>query len=109
MLSVSDDGCGIPAGQLHETFERYRHSFDARQMGRGAGLGLSVVRGVAQLHGGTLLLESREGQGARVSVSLPENPNLTLRDGDPPPGPRRILTELCDVLPGSVYLPRYLD
>ena len=49
--------------------------------------------------------------GCRVSVSFPELTGASFEDADPPvpAGPRRILTELCDVLPGKVFLPRYLD
>ena len=108
ILSVEDDGPGLSEAELADAFRPGGEPDPAAALS-GSGLGLYLAQGIARLHGGALVIESREGQGARVSVSLPENPNLTLRDGDPPPGPRRILTELCDVLPGSVYLPRYLD
>ena len=44
-----------------------------------------------------------------MSVSIPVCETLSLNDSAAPAGPRRILTELCDILPGEVFLPRYLD
>lgn len=60
ILSVSDDGCGISEEAMGGVFERYRESFSLSDLGRGAGLGLSVVRAIARVHGGTLLLEDRK-------------------------------------------------
>ena len=70
ILSVSDDGCGISAQDLSTVFDRYRYSFDISEMSNGPGLGLTVVRLIARMHGGTLLLESREGIGTTVRVSF---------------------------------------
>ena len=57
-----------------------------------------------QLSGRTLVYQPGR---ARVSVSLPVSSNLSLYDSAAPLGPRRILTELCDILPGAVFLPRF--
>ena len=113
LLSVTDDGCGIPSDQLHRAFERYRYPFRASEMGRGPGLGMSAVRGAARLHGGTLLLESREGRGTAVRVTLsrsiapqghlmqPEESTLyTTRD---------LLIGLADVLPPEAFSEKYQD
>lgn len=70
IISVSDDGCGIPPDKLHLVFDRYRHGYDMSNIGAGAGFGLTVARSIAQLHGGTLLLESRQGVGTTVRVSI---------------------------------------
>ena len=70
IISVSDDGCGIAPDKLHLVFERYRHGYDLSNIGAGAGFGLTVARSIAQLHGGTLLLESRQGVGTTVRVSI---------------------------------------
>ena len=75
ILSVSDDGCGIPPGHLHTALERYRYGGALQEFNRGPGLGLTAVRSIARLHGGTLLLESREGQGTAVYVSLNRAPH----------------------------------
>jgi signal transduction histidine kinase len=53
-------------------FER----FESRSQGskhRGAGLGLSIVKSLVELHGGAMSLESEPGQGTRVTVRFPEN------------------------------------
>lgn len=113
MLSVSDDGCGIPAEQLHQAFDRYRYRFEGFQMWRGPGLGLSVARGVAQLHDGTLLLESRPGVGTAVRVtlsrSLASSGRLQESDGSPQYSTRDLLAGLADCLPEEAFTEKYLD
>jgi signal transduction histidine kinase len=50
--------------------------FESRSQGskhRGAGLGLSIVKSLVELHGGGMLLESEPGRGTRVTVRFPEN------------------------------------
>ena len=113
VLSVSDDGCGIPADRLHAVFNRYRCGFELSSQPLGAGLGLSVVRAVAARHGGTLLLESREGQGTSVRVSLSRKlgGNPALR-GEPELsrcGIDALLTGLADCLPDRCFDTKYLD
>jgi signal transduction histidine kinase len=70
-FSVEDRGVGIPKEQLQRVFER----FESRSQGsrhRGAGLGLSIVKSLVELHGGTMQLESEPGRGTRVTVAFPE-------------------------------------
>ncbi len=70
-FSVEDQGVGIPKDQQWRVFER----FESRSQGsghRGAGLGLSIVKSLVELHGGTVSLESEPGRGTRVTVRLPE-------------------------------------
>jgi signal transduction histidine kinase len=72
---VVDSGPGIPA-HLHETiFEKFRQGNDrvSYQHG-GTGLGLALSRALAALMGGTLGVESQEGQGARFTLRLPRQP-----------------------------------
>lgn len=85
ILSVDDDGCGIPGDRLHTTLERYRYSGDLSDAGNGPGLGLTAAREIARLHGGTLLLESREqvGTAVRVSFSRASAPHGLLRSAEP--------------------------
>ena len=105
-LSVDDDGCGIPASQMHTVLDRFRHRYLLGQLGMGAGLGLTAVREIARLHGGTLLLESREGSGTNVRVSMSATPlALPLREGLVP-GEKNyntILTGLADCLEESRF------
>jgi len=75
IFSVDDDGCGIPGGKLHTVLERYRFDCGLSDAGRGPGLGLTAARAIARVHGGTLLLESREGVGTAVRVSLHRSPH----------------------------------
>jgi two-component system phosphate regulon sensor histidine kinase PhoR len=72
VLSVSDQGDGIPAEEQERVFERFYKVDRARHRGQGGtGLGLAIARNIAEAHGGRLWLESTEGQGSTFSVSLP--------------------------------------
>jgi signal transduction histidine kinase len=69
-FTVEDQGVGIPADYQQTVFDR----FESRSHGsrhRGAGLGLSIVKSLAELHGGTVSLDSAPGRGTRVTVLLP--------------------------------------
>jgi two-component system sensor histidine kinase MprB len=68
-LSVRDHGPGIDEKDRPLVFERFYRSAAARSM-PGAGLGLSIVREVAEAHGGTVVAENAEGGGARFRLSL---------------------------------------
>jgi cell cycle sensor histidine kinase DivJ len=71
-IHVSDTGIGIAAQdlpRLGEPFFQVRSNYDRSY--EGAGLGLSLVRGLVGLHGGALWLESSPGVGTRVTVRLP--------------------------------------
>ncbi len=68
-LSVRDHGPGIDEEDQPLVFERFYRSAAARSM-PGAGLGLSIVRGVAESHGGTVVAENAAGGGARFRLSL---------------------------------------
>jgi signal transduction histidine kinase len=72
-IRVTDTGIGIPAAFLRYVFDRFRQadSSTTRQHG-GLGLGLSIVRHLVELHGGTVSAESEgEGRGATFTVMLP--------------------------------------
>jgi signal transduction histidine kinase len=69
-FTVQDRGVGIPEDFQQAVFDR----FESRTQGsrhRGAGLGLSIVKSLAELHGGTVALTSTPGQGTEVKVLLP--------------------------------------
>jgi len=73
-VEIQDHGVGIPAKDLERIFERF-YRVDpgrARETG-GTGLGLSIVRHVTQNHGGTVLVDSREGEGSTFILELPLN------------------------------------
>jgi signal transduction histidine kinase len=69
-LHVLDDGPGFTPEFLPVAFERFSRADPARSRG-GAGLGLSIVRAIAEAHGGTADAANRDGGGADVWVSLP--------------------------------------
>ena len=76
-LSVSDNGIGIPAALQSRVFERFFRvdKGRSRQTG-GTGLGLSIVKHTAQYYGGTVGVDSVEGQGSRFWVQIPLKPLL---------------------------------
>jgi signal transduction histidine kinase len=70
LLVVEDDGPGVPPELTQRVFERFVRA--GRDGGRGAGLGLSIVRAVAESHGGSVTLEHPPGgAGSRFVVRLP--------------------------------------
>ncbi|MCY1022114.1 ATP-binding protein [Pyxidicoccus sp. MSG2] len=72
LLTVEDTGTGIPAADLPRLFERFFRVKGARSRSHeGSGIGLSLVRELARLHGGDVRVDSREGQGTTFTVALP--------------------------------------
>ena len=72
-VSVTDCGCGIPPQEIPRVTEPF-YMVDksrARKQG-GSGLGLALCQRIAAAHGGTLEIESRQGQGTTVRVTLPK-------------------------------------
>jgi two-component system OmpR family sensor kinase len=67
---VSDTGTGIPADEHERIFERFGKGRNSAAM-EGSGLGLSIVKAIAEAHGGTVLLESEEGKGSRFALRIP--------------------------------------
>ena len=70
-IVVSDTGQGIKAELLPHIFERFRQAESSRKYG-GLGLGLSLVKSLVELQGGTVKAQSHgDGQGAKFTVTLP--------------------------------------
>ncbi len=70
-LVVADEGEGIPEENLSQIYDPF---FTTRQEGKGTGLGLAVVYGIVESHGGSIHVESRVGEGTRFTVILPCSP-----------------------------------
>jgi len=72
VLVVADDGPGIPAEHHATVFQRFARLDGARSRDAGgAGLGLAIVHDIVARHGGTIVIASSDGQGARFVVTLP--------------------------------------
>lgn len=72
LLTVADEGPGIPAGQQEKIWRRFYQVDAARgDEQQGVGLGLSLVQRIAQLHGGRMTLESAEGAPSAFTLHLP--------------------------------------
>ncbi|HEY6004753.1 MAG TPA: HAMP domain-containing sensor histidine kinase [Anaeromyxobacter sp.] len=80
-IEVADDGVGMAPDVLRRALEPF---FTTRPAGHGAGLGLSVARGLVEAHGGALSLRSAAGAGTTAVVELPEAAASALT---PPPEP----------------------
>jgi signal transduction histidine kinase len=86
LLQVSDTGIGIAPediGRLGRPFVQLSHGPSRRY--EGTGLGLSLVRGFAELHHGTMEIASQEGRGTTVTVRIPTNCAERVRVGETPP------------------------
>jgi signal transduction histidine kinase len=69
VLTIEDEGPGIPPELKDVLFDPFRQGPNAA--GRGVGIGLSLVKRFAELHDGTAIVEDREGGGARFVITLP--------------------------------------
>jgi len=69
-LSVADDGDGIPTDEIEAIFDPL---FTTKPVGEGSGMGLSIVHGIVEQHGGRICAVNRDGGGALFSVLLPTN------------------------------------
>ena len=71
MLAVADTGVGVATGDLARLGEAYQQAGEVEQRALGHGLGLWLVRGLCEAHGGTMAIESAPCAGTTVSVRLP--------------------------------------
>jgi signal transduction histidine kinase len=74
VLTVTDDGAGIPVDHQDQVFERFGRLDEARTAGRGGtGLGLAITRDLVERHGGTITVDPDYQRGARFVVTLPSS------------------------------------
>jgi two-component system phosphate regulon sensor histidine kinase PhoR len=71
VISVKDEGIGIPVEHLDRIFERFYRVDRSRDPG-GTGLGLAIVRHIALIHGGTVEVESHAGEGSVFRIRIPQ-------------------------------------
>lgn len=74
ICAVRDTGCGIAPEELPKIWRRFYQS-DGNRGQSGAGLGLSMVQWIANLHGGTVSVESTPGEGSTFTFTMPLKPN----------------------------------
>ena len=67
-IVIGDDGPGIPPDKVDRIFDPF---YTTKQVGEGAGLGLSICHGIIREHGGNIYAESRPGEGASFIIELP--------------------------------------
>ena len=74
VLTVQDRGIGIPPADQPRVFERFERALNAVGRIGGSGIGLATSKQIIEQHGGTIAVESREGQGSTFTVRLPLTP-----------------------------------
>ncbi len=78
-MTIEDTGIGIPTDALSkigQPFEQVQNQLT--KSGGGSGLGLAISRSLAELHGGSLKITSKQGAGTRVSVRIPLDNDASL-------------------------------
>jgi two-component system sensor histidine kinase VicK len=71
-IDITDNGCGIPSEMLKKIFQPFQRVDKARSRNLGGnGLGLSISKEIIEKHGGKIEINSKEGQGTKVSIILP--------------------------------------
>ena len=68
IISVTDSGCGISNNELPYIFDRF---YQAKNAGRGTGIGLAIVKAFTELHHGVVSATSVEGKGSTFSINIP--------------------------------------
>ena len=77
-LSVADDGIGISEDEQELIFNRFYQS-DSSRSGVGTGLGLTMVKEIASLHGGSVEVNSELGKGSVFTFVLPKKPEQQVK------------------------------
>lgn len=108
IISVDDDGSGISPEKLSGILTSYTRSSELFRASEGIGLGLTIAGGIAELHGGTLIIESRgvdKGTSVRAMISERTEVSTPLKQSSPDyEGTLDIcLTQLSTALPISCY------
>jgi len=70
-VQVSDQGPGIPPTEMPYLFDPFYRVIDGKPRPQGLGVGLAIVKGLVEAHGGRVWAENRAGSGARFTFTLP--------------------------------------
>lgn len=93
-VSVRDTGPGIPPECLDQIFDPFFRVKQVRSGTKGLGLGLSIVRTLVELLGGTIVARSEPGQGAELSFTIPLRPTIAMpRGASPTEAPQILVVE----------------
>ena len=84
VLTVADTGCGIESAILAKIFDPF---FTTKEVGQGTGLGLSMVQGIVQQHGGAIHPDSEPGRGTTFTIFLPLESGGGSGPAEPEPAP----------------------
>lgn len=113
VVGVKDTGRGMPPNVLYSGMDRFSADKDLSDTASGLGLGLPTASEIARMHGGMVLIESREDVGTTVMVTIPDKEleSGTLRESRQASddGIHAIYKELSDVLPSEAYSTKFLD
>lgn len=109
-LTIADSGCGLDKGNALAPFEYFLREPGIEDIRHGLGLGLTLVRNAASVHGGTVLLDQSNESGTRITLSLPirqdtaglRSPAICI---DYAGERNHALVELSDSLPYTLYSP----
>ncbi len=77
MLSISDTGCGMDEDEMGRIFDPF---YTTREMGKGTGMGLSVVHGIVKSHGGFITIDSELGKGTVFKVFFPVSKEVAVKE-----------------------------
>ena len=72
-IIVQDEGCGVAAEHMSRMFDRF-YRVEASRSSEGTGLGLALVKSIAELHGGTIKVQSEVGRGTKMTLWFPKLP-----------------------------------
>lgn len=110
IFTIQDSGAGVHPSVQSNIFARFLREPGLGDGNEGIGLGMSIVRSVAALHRGTVLLEQPQDEGARLTMTIASNPisdtvlhTPVMLPIDYSGGRDKALLELADVLPTSIF------
>jgi signal transduction histidine kinase len=107
LVTVKDNGIGVPAKDIDQLFERYYRGSNVSGI-VGTGVGLYLVKMVVEVHGGEIAVESTEGEGSRFSVRLPIKAAVKSEAFSPSVLPSA-LQERSDPVEDEVESPKFLS